>query len=266
MKYELGFIGAGNMAEAIARAAIESGIVSAGKMITADPVGQRREIFERLAIKSTDNNKVVISESKQVLLAIKPQMLSAVAHDLEAIDSHRQVIMSIMAGIATSKIATAAGKPLRVVRVMPNMPLMVGFGMAAIALGADAQAGDETLALQIFGAAGKAVVVDESQLDAVAAVSGSGPAYVFYLAEAMRQAADQLGLDEHSALLVEQTILGSARLLSKSDDTPSQLRQKVTSPGGTTEAAIKQFDTAVMSDVIIKAIKAARDRSLELGA
>ena len=266
MKYELGFIGAGNMAEAIARAAVESGIVAADKMIAADPVGQRREIFERLAIESVDDNAAVIGQSQQVLLAVKPQTLPAVAADLQAIDWRRQIIVSIMAGITTAKIAAAVGKPLRVVRVMPNTPLMVGCGMAAMALGADAQAGDETLALRLFGAAGKAIVVDESQLDAVTAVSGSGPAYVFYLAEAMQEAAEQLGLAEHGALLVEQTILGSARLLSKSDDTPSQLRERVTSPGGTTEAAIKQFDAAAMRQVIIKAIRAARDRSLELGA
>ena len=266
MKYELGFIGAGNMAEAIARAAIESGIVAAQKMIGADPAAQRREAFERLAIESTDNNAAVIAQSQQVLLAIKPQTLPDVAADLGAIDSGEQVIVSIMAGIATAKISAAVGKPMRIVRVMPNTPLMVGCGMAAMALGADARAGDETLAMRLFGAAGKAIVVDESQLDAVTAVSGSGPAYVFYMAEAMQAAAEQLGLGEHGPLLVEQTILGSAKLLTASDDAPSELRQKVTSPGGTTEAAVRQFDAANMRDVIVKAIEAARDRSLELGA
>ena len=138
--------------------------------------------------------------------------------------------------------------------------------MAGIARGRHARPGDEALAMKLFGAAGEAILVDESDLDAVTAVSGSGPAYVFYLAEAMERAAQELGLGEHASLLVSQTILGAATLMCRSDDSPEELRHKVTSPGGTTEAAVRHLDGNSTREVFINAIKAARDRSLELGA
>ena len=137
--------------------------------------------------------------------------------------------------------------------------------MAAVAVGIHAQAGDETLALRLFEAAGRVVLVEESQLDAVTAVSGSGPAYVFYLAEAMQRAACDLGLSEHAAVLTQQTILGAAQLMAASSDNPETLRRKVTSPGGTTEAAINHLQQHRATDVITGAIRAAANRSVELG-
>jgi pyrroline-5-carboxylate reductase len=148
---------------------------------------------------------------------------------------------------------------------MPNTPLMSGFGMAGVSLSKSAQPGDEALTMKLFSAGGKAIVVDESKLDAITAVSGSGPAYVFYLAEAMEKAARDLGLGEDANLLVRQTILGAANLLVDSNEPPAELRRKVTSPGGTTEAAIKHLDGNKSTDVVINAIKAAEKRSKELG-
>lgn len=265
MRFELGFIGAGNMAEAIARAAIGAGIVRAEAMIAADPSDARRAVFAAMGIVIAADNAEVIRQSKQIMLAIKPQTLPTVGEELAGIDVERQIVLSIMAGIRCAKIEGAAGKPVRVVRIMPNTPLTAGLGMAGVALGSHARAGDDALAMSLFGAAGRAIRVAESDLDAITAVSGSGPAYVFYLAEAMRKAAEELGLTEHAAVLVEQTILGSAQLLKQSDDTPEELRRKVTSPGGTTEAAIRTMNEMGVAEAIVKAIKAAQQRSVELG-
>jgi pyrroline-5-carboxylate reductase len=262
----LGFIGAGNMAEAIARAAIGSGVVEASRVIAADPSAQRRRVFEGLGATVFEDNEPVVERADQVLLAIKPQALGKVAGDLAGIDRGRQVVISIMAGLSTGRIEQALGGPARVVRVMPNTPLMAGAGMAAIALGEHAEAGDEALAEKLLGAAGERIVVDESLMDAVTAVSGSGPAYVFYLAEAMERAADELGLGGHGRLLVAQTLVGAAKLLAESDVDPAELRRRVTSPGGTTEAAINHLDANKTAEVFVNAIRAAESRSRELGA
>jgi len=265
MQYRLGFLGAGNMAEAIARGAIDKGVLNASEMIAADPSEARQAVFASLGIKVASTNAELIKASQQVLLAIKPQTLTDAAADLANVtDEH--VLISIMAGIGSAKIAAAVGRPARVIRVMPNTPLMVGQGMAGIAMGEHARPGDEALTMQLFSAAGKAIQVSESAIDAITAVSGSGPAYVFYLAEAMEKAAKELGLGEHARLLTQQTILGAAMLLANSSDTPAELRRKVTSPGGTTEAAIKHMEGNKTIDVIVNAIKAAERRSKELGA
>lgn len=269
MQYTLGFLGAGNMAEAIAKAAIDKGVLTPAQMIAADPAAARREVFTEMGIAATADNAQVISQSRQVMLAVKPQMMKAAAVDLARGGTGEPVVLSIMAGITIAKlnaaITDAGGRPMRIVRVMPNTPMMVGQGMAAIATGAGTLPGDDDLAMRIFSAGGKAVRVEESLIDAVTAVSGSGPAYVFYLAQAMEQAAAELGLGEHSRLLVAQTILGAAHLLLASPDTPAELRRKVTSPGGTTEAAVRHFDANQMMQVIVDAVKAAERRSKELG-
>ena len=270
MQYELGFLGAGHMAEAIAKAAIHKGVLQRDQIAASDPSDQRRTVFGQLGVTTDSDNAAIIGKSKQVLIAVKPQAMGQAAGDLGRHGVADQVILSIMAGVSSKKLgqAIAAGhataKP-RVVRVMPNTPLQIGFGMTGVALGAHAHRGDEDLAMRLFGAAGKVVLVDESQLDAVTAVSGSGPAYVFYLAEAMQRAAGELGLSEHADVLVQQTILGAAQLIATSENTPETLRRQVTSPGGTTQAAIEHLEKHHAADVIADAIQAAAQRSIELG-
>ncbi len=274
--YKLGFVGAGNMAEAIARGAIEKGVLGADQMIASDTSEARRELFAELGIKVAESNGEVISSSQQVMLAVKPQVLPDVAADLAAHAREDHIYISIMAGIGTAKLAQvmadggcgmADGSSLkpRVIRVMPNTPMMVGLGMAGLCVGADAKAGDEVLAMRLFGAAGEVVRVEEELMDAITAVSGSGPAYVYYLAEAMEKAASEMGLAEHSRLLVSQTILGAARMLLDSPDTAAELRRKVTSPGGTTAAALGHMDKHDLVNVIADAVKAAEARGRELG-
>ena len=266
MQFKLGFVGAGNMAEAIARAAIEKNILLPEAIIAADPMEERRRLFSDIGGVVTRDNAEVVAKSQQILLAIKPQALPTIADALAGIDPQSQVVLSIMAGQSTKRIEAMIGKPARVVRVMPNTPLMVGRGMAGVALGQHAHDGDESLVMKLLGAAGKVVLLRESELDAITAVSGSGPAYVFYLAEAMTKAAEQLGLAEHASMLVGQTILGAAELLCQSDEPAGQLRRNGTSPGGTTEAAVRHLDGNKTTEVIVNAIASAHQRSQELGA
>lgn len=268
--YKLGFIGAGNMAEAITRAAMEHDVLDASQLFAADIVDARRQVFADLGVAVTDDAAQLILQCEQIMLAIKPQQAATLAPLLaEHLDCGQQVLISIMAGISTAKLASLMDKKpqqMRIIRVMPNTPLMVGLGMSGLAMGEGCQATDEALAMQLFAAGqSEAILVEESQLDAITAISGSGPAYLFYLAEAMQQAAAVMGLDEHKRLLVDQTLVGAGALLQQSADTAAQLRQKVMSPGGTTEAAIGHMEERQVRESIVNALKAAEQRSRELG-
>jgi len=266
MDMKLGMIGAGNMAEAIVRAAIDHGVVPAEQIIAADPSEDRRALFASLGVTTTEDNAAVIEASEQVLLAIKPQTLPSIAAHLASTGKPSQIVMSIMAGIGSDKLEQAAGRPLRVVRVMPNTPLLVGRGMAGIALGKPAQPGDDALAMSLFSAGdSEAIRVDEAMMDAVSAVSGSGPAYLFYLAEAREKAAAGMGLGEHAQLLGAQTLCGESALLMQSEDSAAELRRKVTSPGGTTEAAINHMHENKLLNTVVDALRAAEARGKALG-
>ncbi len=267
MKYRLGLIGAGNMAEAIARGAIESGVLSADQIVAADPSPARQQVFKDLGIAVTSEPGVVVQHSQQVLLAVKPQVFPQLGDVLKNIDRDRQIVISIMAGIKSTAIEAAAGGPTKVIRVMPNTPLMVGRGMSGLAECGTiaAGSGDAQLCVDLLNGCGKVAKVSEAQLDAVTAVSGSGPAYVFLLAEAMMAVAAELGLAGAERLFVQQTIQGAAEMLTEDGDTAAELRRKVTSPGGTTQAAIESLQAQGFEQRIADAITAARDRSAQLG-
>lgn len=270
MNHQLGVIGGGNMAEAIIRGGLASGVLQPDQLIVADPQPERRAIFESLGVTVTDDNAQVAGAARYVLLAIKPQTLDAVAPLLKGMDPESQALISIMAGVRIARIAQVVHPEARIVRIMPNTPLAVGVGMSAIAGGPHATDADLTFTRTLFAAVGDAVIVEESQLDAVTAVSGSGPAYVFYLAEAMTEAGRQLGLSEELAdRLTRQTILGAAMLMTHADAgadaTPADLRQRVTSPGGTTAAALEHMDGQQTQRIIIDALQSAAARAAELG-
>ena len=264
MNDRLGFIGCGNMAQAIARAAIDQGVVEAKDIIASNPSAPKRELFASWGCQTTDDNTRVIAQAQQIIIGVKPQKFPEIAPQIAEHLSDDQVLISVMAGLTSGRINELVDRPCRVVRAMPNTPLFVGQGMTGVARCEGARLGDEDLALELFRAGGKAIAVEESLIDAVAAVSGSGPAYLFYLAQAMEQAAEQLGLAEHAEAMVAQTLLGASKLLADSDDSAAQLRQKVTSPGGTTQAAIGVMDQAGMLDTIINALHANVARSQEL--
>ncbi len=265
MQYELGFVGAGNMAEAIARGALRQGVMPVTRIFAADPAMPRRGVFQQIGITTGADAADVVTRCRVVVLAVKPQTLPKLAPALAKFDAEQQSVISIMAGVTCAAIEAMIPGDARVVRVMPNTPLLVGWGMSGVAPGAHATQADVDFVLKLFGAAGEAVQVEETQLDAVTAVSGSGPAYLFYLAEAMQHAAEELGLGEHADLLVGQTLRGAAELLAQADDSPAELRAKVTSPGGTTEAAIQHLDGNGVNEMIVEALRAAQDRSVELG-
>lgn len=260
----LAVLGAGNMAEAILRGAFRAGVLAPAEVVAIDPSEERRAVFAGLGVKTLAEADGALAEAPFVLLAVKPQSLPQIGA-LRSLKREAQVVISIMAGVRCAAIAQACGGPTRVVRVMPNTPLLVGRGMSAVAAGPDARAGDDAFVLELFGAAGEAVQTREAELDAVTAVSGSGPAYLFLLAEAMIAAALEQGLDAGLAeTLVRQTLLGSAELLAASDVDAATLRARVTSPGGTTQAAIETLEAREVPAAVRAAIAAAARRSVEL--
>lgn len=266
----LGLIGAGNMAEAIVRAAIAREVARPSDIIVSDPTKSRRELFSGMGVAATADNRDVARRAKTLLLSCKPQQMKDILVEIESDLSPDTLVVSIAAGVSTQIIRRHLGRDTpgagqRVVRVMPNTPLMVGEGMAAIAPGDGVGPSDVALVLRLFEVAGRVVEVREELMDAVTAVSGSGPAYFFLLTEHLARAAVELGLDEETAqVLARQTALGSAVMLSKSVDSPEELRRKVTSPGGTTQAAIEHLEAANVPATFRAAVAAAARRGREL--
>ncbi len=251
------------MGTAIVRGSIEAGVLSPQTIMVADLEESRRAAAAALGCRTTADAAEVVG-AEQIMLAVKPQGFAKVADVLGQL-AQPTVVISIMAGLGSRAIREGLGPAARVIRVMPNTPCQVGVGMTAIACGEGAEPGDETLAVRIFEALGWTVILDEAHMHAVTGVSGSGPAYVFLLAEAMERAATEAGLDQATAaLLVRQTIRGAATLLTDSDREPSELRAAVTSPAGTTEAALGVMLDRDFTGIVVDAIKAARDRGAEL--
>lgn len=269
MQYELGIIGAGNMAEAIVRGVIAAKVFSAGQIIASDVSPARRDLFSaQLRVKAVEDNAEVGRRSRILLLSVKPQQMAAALAKLGEVTDSQTLIISIAAGISSGFIEKhlGGGKSWRIIRSMPNTPMLVGEGMVAIAAGRHARAEDMLRARSIFESAATVVEATEDKIDAVTAVSGSGPAYFFYLVEQMIAAGVELGLTpEQSHLLATRTALGAAKMLTTSADAPRELRRKVTSPGGTTQAAITCFESHGVGPAIIEGVKAAEKRGKELG-
>lgn len=270
MSYELGIIGAGNMAEAIVRGVIGRGVLVPAQIIAADVSPQRRALFEsQLGVKTTLDSRDVVRDTKAVLLAVKPQQMAGVLASLKVSFRPNSLVVSIAAGISTAFVQQHLGgmvRQLRVIRAMPNTPMLVGEGMVALARGPHATDADMANARRLFEAAAAVIEVSEDRMDAVTAVSGSGPAYFFFLVEQMVRAGVEMGLaPEQAHLLAVQTAVGAARMLTASADTPEELRRKVSSPGGTTDAAITHMESNNLPGIIVDALKAAERRGRELG-
>jgi pyrroline-5-carboxylate reductase len=266
----IGFIGAGNMAEAIARGLLRAGLYEASDICAADPSADRQHLFrDSLQINCFAEPAEVAQKADTLILAVKPYVLGDVVKGFAGKLRPESLLISIAAGISIKFIQDAAGGAggnAKVIRVMPNTPMLVGKGTSAISRGSHATDSDVFLAERIFGAGGKTVRVDESAMDAVTGVSGSGPAYVFYLCELMAIAGVKAGLPEdQAAALARQTVIGAAAMLDSTKEAPAELRRKVTTPGGTTQAAIETMQAADLEGTIIKAIAAAAKRSKEMG-
>ena len=259
MSVQLAVIGGGNMARAIVEGAIRGGVLQSSQVAVADPDDTCRSFFDQLGC-VTVQCAIDLPKTKYTLIAVKPQVFDEVASCITS-----EIIYSIMAGVSTSRISQAIGNEC-VIRVMPNLPCSVGYGAAGLALGSGATAEDAQLAIELFSAVGSVVDVDEPLMDAVTAVSGSGPAYVFLLAEAMIAGGIQTGLDPEIATeLVQQTIRGAAELLVQDDRSATALREAVTSKGGTTDAATTVMQDRGFSDIVVDAVVAACNRGKELG-
>lgn len=264
-KIKIGFIGAGNMARALIGGLISSGI-RPGNISSFDPHPERLEgLCHDSGITPADSNQQLVDLCDVVVLAVKPQAMRKMIGELE-LGSHIPLFLSIAAGLRSSALCNWFGQSVPLVRAMPNTPALVRAG--ATGLFANNQVSDKqrNMAETIMRAVGVTLWLDEeAMLDAVTAVSGSGPAYFFYLMEAMEQAGTRLGLSAEAArLLTVQTAFGAAKLALEVEEAPSILRERVTSPGGTTEQAIRHLDQSHTRDDIVAAVNAARDRSEEL--
>ena len=259
-------LGAGNMAEAIVRGLLHADEGLRSRIAAADISPDRRRVFQdSLGVKAEDDGRSIIPGADLVVLAVKPQSLPGLLDDVGSLLTSDHVVLSIVAGVRIADIERRCGPGVRVVRAMPNTPLLVREGASAVAPGSNATRNDLDVAKELLGAAGKVVEVDEGLLDAVTALSGSGPAYFFYLVEGLVSAAEELGLTHETAVtLTAQTMLGAARLLQETALPPGELRRRVTSPGGTTAAAITAFDDADLKSIIRDAVQRAARRSSEL--
>jgi pyrroline-5-carboxylate reductase len=263
--YELGIIGGGNMAQAIVRGAIGSGFLKAGAVVASDVSPAAREAMSRLGARAVADNAEAAG-CPRVLLAVKPRQAKDALAAAAGSVSPDATVISIVAGVRAARLDEWLGGRGRLIRVMPNTPVLVGEGMSCVAAGPRATKAGLAWTEALFASAGRTIRVDESLMDAVTAVSGSGPAYVFYLAEAMIAAGVAEGLAEPDArMLAAQTCLGAGKLLAQSGESPQTLRAKVTSPGGTTQRAIETMDAAGVPSALVKAIRSAALRSRELG-
>jgi len=264
----IGFIGAGNMAEALIKGIINAKLYQPKDVLISDIRKERLDLLKKeYGVTSAKGNAELAGGVDTLVLSVKPQNMADALESVKAGVGKVALVISIAAGVKVAKITVVLGD-IPIVRVMPNTPALIGEGASALFANAKARPMMDK-AMKIFSAVGKTVIVDnEDLIDAVTAVSGSGPAYFFALMEEMIKAAGDLGLSaEIAKILVLQTAKGAALLAAERDkfgESPAELRRKVTSPGGTTEAALKVFAAREFGQVIAQALRAARDRSREL--
>ncbi len=268
-QYEIGVIGAGNAAEGIVHGILRNTILFADRIIASDPVEQRRRLFaDRFNVEVTDDNRHVAANSDILILAVKPQQFVDVCKAFADVIRDDHLIVSIMAGVSTAAIEALFDVPrMRVIRAMPNLPIHVGAGMAGLCKGRHAKEVDLLRAQRIFDAGGRSIVInDEAMMDAVTAVSGSGPAYFYFFVEALTAAGEKAGLSsQHADILAKQACFGAARMMLESGESPRVLRDKVTSAGGTTQAALDSMAESHVGECIQNAVDAAYRRSRDLG-
>lgn len=261
-------IGGGAMAQAILRGALDAGALDPGRIVVCDPDATKHDALRALGVRvehATASAMDAAHPGAVMLLCVKPQMLATVAEEIGA-RRFDGLAVSILAGARSHRVREALGGTARVVRVMPNTPAQLRMGVSAVALGAGATPEDADLAASLFAAVGAVVRIDEGMMDAFTALAGSGPAYVFYLAGAMQRAALEMGFDATQGdEIVRATIEGAAALLARDRGvTADELRARVTSRKGTTQAATDAMDEAGVMDAIVRAVLAARDRGAAL--
>lgn len=266
----IGFLGYGNMAEALIRGLIT--VVSPDRIYASGPRAERAQALrERYGIRATTDNAELCRTSDVVVLSVKPQILGRV---LEGVAEHLRsdaLIISVAAGVSIaaieSRLPDQSERPARIIRSMPNTPALVKSGATAIAAGTHATDDDLAIARLIFDAVGITVTLDESQIDAVTGLSGSGPAYVFLILEALADAGVKVGLARRNAQrLAAQTVMGAAKMLLDTDEHPGRLKDMVTSPGGTAIAGLHTLEQGGLRTTLINAVESATRRARELGS
>lgn len=266
MEQPLAIIGTGRIGEALLRGLLRSGTVVPGDVIcTARREERVRELRDRHGVRATVDNRAAIAEAGVVLLALKPQTIHKVLAEVGEVFHEGQTVISVAAGIPTGAIEAYLPEEVPVVRVMTNTPVQVDEAMSVLAAGAHAGEADLKVAEDVLAPVGRTLRLDEEHLNSVTALSGSGPAYLFLLAEAMIDAGILLGLPREVATeLIVQTMVGAARMLRDTGRHPVELREMVTSPGGTTIVAIRELESARVRAAFLDAIEAARHRGDEL--
>jgi pyrroline-5-carboxylate reductase len=263
----IGMVGGGQMGEALIKGLLASGLTEAGGITVAEPSPQRREYLENTYhIRSSGSPAELSASSKIIILAIKPQIMEPVLALYREHLAAEQLLISIAAGVTISQMERCLSEKMRIIRVMPNTPALVLAGASAMSGNANASREDMTLCGQIFSAVGTCAEVPESLLDAVTGLSGSGPGYVFTFLEAMIDGGVLSGIPRPLAeQLALQTLYGSAKLALESNEPAAVLKGRVTSPGGTTIAGLQVMERDGLRGTMMAAVKAATDRSKELG-
>ena len=274
-------LGGGNMARAIVSGGLRAATLNPDRVAIADPDPSKLPHFHALGLHTFTSPTAALAHfnspstpsspsTAQLLIAVKPQSFSALADDIaSALGASRRTVISIMAGVHSSRIRALLsrnGTPIAVVRSIPNLPAQIGEGATAVALGDGASPGDEAFASSLFQGLGPIVLhTQEHMIDAFTALAGSGPAYLFYLAEAMTTAAERMGFSpQHARDCTAQTLKGAALMLAASTSSPADLRAAVTSKGGTTQAATELLDSRLVKDALVDAILAAEKRGQSL--
>ncbi len=260
------FLGTGNMAEALVKGLIRAGAKPDRIAATARRPERIVELHKAHGIHASIDNVAAAAGAEVVVLCVKPQMMRKLLTQIAPVLDASKLVISIAAGVPLAAIERKLGAKARVVRAMPNTPALVGLGATALAAGTHATEADLAFAQKLFDAVGITTIVEESQLDAVTGLSGSGPAYVFLMIEALSDAGVKVGLSRHVALkLAAQTVLGSARLLLETGLHPGHLKDQVTSPGGTAIAGLHTLEAGGLRTTLIDAVEAATKRAKELG-
>ncbi len=267
MAKKIGFLGTGNMAEAMVKGLLRAGTAAKEDIVCAEPRGDRRaEIAERYGVATTASNAEAAERADIVFLTVKPQIMAVVLDEIAPAVDPKKLVVSIAAGVTTSAIAAQLGAGVRIVRAMPNTAALVGAAATAICRGAHATAADLEQARALFETVGTVDVVDEDLLDAVTGLSGSGPAFLFLVVEALSDGGVKMGLPRQVATqLAAQTLVGAGRLVLETAEHPGRLKDQVTSPGGTTIAGMHALEQAGVRGAFMGAVEAATLRSKELG-
>lgn len=265
---KIAFIGAGSMAESIISGIVQANVLDKDDIIVTNKSNKERveRLEEKYLITSMQDKADVVKDADVIVLATKPYDLEAAVQSIKEHIIPDQLLVSVIAGISTDYIASLTGMDIPVIRAMPNTSASIGYSATAISAGAFAKEAHIVTAQELFNTIGTTVIVEEEDMHIVTGISGSGPAYIYYLVEAMEKAAVESGLDQEIAkALITQTVRGAGEMLMKSGDSAEVLRQKITSPAGTTQAGIETLKKHDFQKTVMRCVESARDRSIELG-